>query len=384
MKSVVTLALVAAAACGGLQPPPPPASTPPPTGAPPPLASTTLPDGSQLAPYDPAQPGKARPQGMAAAGGRAYITLANQRDTANVPVNAGPGFLAALVPSTGEITRIDLGGTDRHQCQNPGVVRASADGKLYASCSGDFSGSDEARAIVEVDPASNTMTRRAAIPDGLVPNGIAVTPTKIWTGDTSSARVFRIDRATFTADAAPAVPLDCPKTKDTGFTYTPDVIAVGNDVYALCASDIAGALFRLDGATGAVIGQTAVGAGPTELTALDDGRIAVVNFLDNTLSLVAASASGTLTSTTALTFSSQTSGLQDIRAVGHILFTVASGSNTAQRIDLQAQGGPRVVSEANFGPGAGPWNILPLDAVQAIVTNRGTNTVAAAQWVDVK
>jgi hypothetical protein len=370
MKIAVPLALLATA-CGGLQTPPP-------------LASTALPDGSQLAPYDPNKPGQPRPQGMAAAAGRAYVTLSNQRDTGNIPVNAGPGFLVALVPTTGQMTTIDLGGGDGHQCQNPGVVRASADGKLYASCSGDFSGADTARAIVEVDPASNTMTRRAAIPDGLVPNGIAVTATKIWTGDTSSARVFSIDRATFTADTGAPIPLDCPKTKDTGFTYTPDVMAVGNDVYALCASDIAGALYHLDGATGALKGQTAVGAGPTELTALDDGRIAVVNFLDNTLSLVAASASGTLTSTTALTFSSQTSGLQDIRAVGHILFTVASGSNTAQRIDLDAAGGPRVVSEANFGAGAGPWNILPLDAVQAIVTNRGANTVAAARWVDVK
>ncbi len=382
MKIAVSLAVLAATACGGLQPPPPVDATPMPDGGP--LASTPMPDGSQLAPYDPTKPGQPRPQGMAAAAGRAYITLSNQRDTGNLPVNAGPGFLAALVPTTGQITRIDLGGSDGHQCQNPGVVRASADGKLYASCSGDFSGADTARAIVEVDPASNTMTRRAAIPDGLVPNGIAVTATKIWTGDTSSARVFSIDRATFTADTKAPVPLDCPKTKDTGFTYTPDVIAVGNDVYALCASDIAGALYKLDGATGAVKGQTAVGAGPTELTALDDGRIAVINFLDNTLSLVAAPASGTLTSTSALTFSSQTSGLQDIRAVGHILFTVASGSNTAQRIDLDAAGGPRVVSEANFGAGAGPWNILPLDAVQAIVTNRGANTVAAAQWVDVK
>lgn len=371
MKAAVPLALAAAAACGGLQTPPP-------------LASTALPDGSLLAPYDPARPGQARPQGMAVASGRAYITLSNQRDTGNLPVNAGPGFLAALVPSTGEITRIDLGGSDGHQCQNPGVVRAAADGKLYASCSGDFSGADTARAIVEVDPATNKMTRRAAIPDGRVPNGIAVTATKIWTGDTGSSRIFSIDRASFTADAADPIPLDCPKTKDTGFTYTPDVIAAGNDLYALCASDIAGALYRLDGATGAVKAQTAVGAGPTELTALDDGRIAVVSFLDNTLSLVAATAGGTLTSTTALTFSSQTSGLQDVRAVGHILFTVASGSNTAQRIDLDAPGGPRVVSEANFGPGAGPWNILPLDAVQAIVSNRGTNTVAAARWVEVK
>ena len=43
-----------------------------------------------------------------------------------------------------------------------------------------------------------------------------------------------------------------------------------------------------------------------------------------------------------------------------------------------------MVAEANFGEGAGPWNILPLDDTQAIVSNRGTNTIAAANWVTAK
>ena len=154
----------------------------------------------------------------------------------------------------------------------------------------------------------------------------------------------------------------------------------GGDVYALCASDISGALYRLDPDTGAVKAQTTVGANPTELAGLDDGRIVVVNAGDNTLSLVTPSG-GTLTSQNVLTFSSQTAALQDVRAFGRIVFTVASGSNTAQRIDLDAKGGPKVVAEANFGPGAGPYNVLPLDDTQAIVTNRGTNTIAAASWV---
>src|SRR3954468_5867361 len=149
--------------------------------APPPIASIALPDGTQLKPYDPAQPGKARPQGLEQAAGRVYVTLSNQRDTSNFPVNAGPGFLAAFVPSTGEIKAlIDLGGSNGQQCQNPGFVRASADGRLYTPCSGDFSGADGARAIVEVDPTANLVTRRAAIPAGRVPNGVAVTSNKIW------------------------------------------------------------------------------------------------------------------------------------------------------------------------------------------------------------
>jgi DNA-binding beta-propeller fold protein YncE len=160
-------------------------------------------------------------------------------------------------------------------------------------------------------------------------------------------------------------------------------MTIGGDVYALCGSDISGELYRLDPNTGAVKAHAAVGANPTELAGLDDGRILVVNAGDNTLSLVTP-AGATLTSQKILTFSSQTAALQDVRAFGRTVFTVASGSNTAQRIDLDAQGGPKVVAEASFGPGAGPYNILPLDNTQAIVSNRGTNTIAAASWVAVQ
>src|SRR2546429_9406534 len=98
----LSLLLLLIAACGGTY------------QAPPPVASIPLPGGSQLKPYDPAQPGQARPQVMAEAAGRVYVTLSNQRDTSTVPVNAGPGFLAAFVPSTGasSITLIDLAGSD--------------------------------------------------------------------------------------------------------------------------------------------------------------------------------------------------------------------------------------------------------------------------------
>jgi len=365
------LLLLVAAACGGKY------------QAPPPVASIALPDGSQLKPYDPAKPGKARPQGMAEAAGRVYVTLTNQRDANPAPVNAGPGFLAAFVPSTGAITLIDLGGSDGMQCQNPGSVRTSADGYLYANCSGNFSGTDAARAIVEVNPLSNTVTRRAIIPNGRAPNGVAAAARKIWTGDalafSGPPTVFSIDRTSFTADATAPVPVDCQKST---YAYVADVMTIGGDVYALCGSDISGELYRLDPDTGAVKAHTTVGPIPTELAGLDDGRIAVVNAGDNTISLVTPSG-GTLTAQKVLTLT-HVDTLQDVRAFGHILFTVATVTNTAQRIDLDAQGGPKVIAEASFGEGAGPWNILPLDDTQAIVSNRGTNTIAAANWVTAK
>ncbi len=366
MKKLALLTLVAA--CGGKY------------QAPPPVSSIALPDGSQLKPYDPSKPGKARPQGLEQAAGRVYVTLSNQRDTESFPVNAGPGFLAAFVASTGTVTLVDLGGADGQQCQNPGFVRASADGRLYTPCSGNFSGTDTARAIVEVDPVANAVTRRAAIPAGRVPNGVAITANKIWTGDAVSTTVFSIDKSSFSADASDPVPVDCAKSV---FSYVADVMAIRGGLYALCGSDISGELYQLNPDTGAVLAHVTVGPNPTELAGLDDGRIAVVNAGDNTLSLVTSSPAG-LTAHKALTFSSETAALQDVRAFGHILFTAASGSNTAQRIDLEAPGGPKVIGEANFGPGSGPYNILPLDDTQAIVSNRGTNTIAAANWVTVK
>jgi hypothetical protein len=310
------------------------------------------------------------------------VTLCNQRDGNPFPVNAGPGFLAWFVPSVGNVSLIDLGGgATPALCENPGFVRASFDGRLYVQCSGNFSGSDAGRSIVEVDPLSNTVTRRATVPDGRVPNGVAVTANRIWTGDALSTGVFAFDKSTFAADPVQPVTLDCPKNV---FNYIPDVMAIKGGFYALCASDVAGVLYRLDPDTGAVLGSVSVGPNPTELAGLDDGRIAVAVAGDNSLTLVTVNGNTLTAQTRVVTFSGDNAALQDVRAFGPFLFTVASGNNTAQRIDVNAQGGPKIVGEASFGTGAGPWNILPLDDTQAIVSNRGTNSIAAASWVTAK
>src|SRR5205085_189563 len=78
-----------------------------------------------------------------------------------------------------------------------------------------------------------------------------------------------------------------------------------------------------------------------------------------TLTLVTPGAQ--LSAQLALTFSSSTSTLQDVKARGNLLYTVASGSNTVQKIDLAAAGGPKVVAEANTGTGSNPFNLEALD-----------------------
>jgi len=124
-------------------------------------------------------------------------------------------------------------------------------------CSGSFDPTDPSRALLEVDPTSRAVTRRAAIPDGTVPSGIALTATKIWIGDQGGTnQLLSFDRATFApldgADPAhPALPVACPT--DGQFPYVPFVGIVGTDVYALCATSTAGILGRYDAATGAQI-----------------------------------------------------------------------------------------------------------------------------------
>ena len=363
MNRTRILALLSLLACG--------------KGAAPPQDHIALPPGAQLKPFDPTKPGEARPLYTAQLGGRVYATLSNARAQGNFVVTAGPGFLGGIDPFAGTVDLIDLGGSDEHQCTNPGVVRADA-GKLYVACSGDFSGTTPGRGVFEVDPATKAVSRGLVTPEGIVPSGVAVTAGKIWLGDSITPQLVSIDRTTFTAadgaDAGhPAIPVPCPSTGQ--FPFVPYVGIVNGDLYALCATTEAGVLGRFDAQTGAAKGSVAVGAQPTEFAATGDGRIAVVNSNENTLTLVTPGAQ--LSAQLALTFSSSTSTLQDVKARGNLLYTVASGSNTVQKIDLAAAGGPKVVAEANTGTGSNPFNLEALDDDTVVVVNYATSDVVS-------
>jgi len=366
VKRSIAVCLAITAACGG--------ST---FHAPPAQPHIALPTGAALKPYDPAQPGEARPLYTAQLNGIVYAGLTNARLAGGFPVTAGPGFLAAIDPTSGVVNLIDLGGADGLQCKNPGALRVDS-GKIYVVCAASFDGSDPSRALVEVDPASRTASRRAAIPQGAVPSGVAATSTRIWIGDSLVPQLLSFDRATFApVDGAgadhPAIAAKCPSEGQ--FPYIPYVAVIGGDLYALCATSTAGVLGRYDAATGASKGQVAVGASPTQFVATSDGRIATVNSLENTLSLV--TLGNPMSSQVGLTFKSPTSTLQDVKARDHFLFTVASGSNTVQKIDLTASGGPKVVAEANTGDGSSPFNLEPIDDDQVVVVNYATSDVVS-------
>src|SRR5712691_7083576 len=284
-------------ACGRGNPPPKP------------LAHIPLPTGALLDPYDGNKPGEARPLYTAQLGGRVYASLSNINPNTFAP--AGPGFLASIDPLTGQVDLISLGGSDRHQCMNPGVVRQDSQ-KLYVACAGDFTGTlPGGRGLVEVDPARGAVTRALATPEDMGPSGVAVAPAKIWVGDGSgTARILSIDRNSFAivdgADQAhPAIAVPCPSTGK--FPYVPYVGIVNGDLYALCATSEAGVLARFDAQTGAAKGSIPVGAQPTEFAGTGDGRIAVVNSNENTMTLVTPGA--TLSAQLALTFKSPTATL---------------------------------------------------------------------------
>ncbi len=357
MKRTAVSLLALLAACGG-------------SNSPPPVPSIALPSGAALKPFDAAHPSFAHPFGLAGAGSKVYVALGNSEESTFKP--AGPGMLAAVVPSTGDVSTIDLGGGTGKQCLSPGFVR-SAGSYLYVSCTGDFS-SGEGAALVEVDPAGNGSVRRM-LSLTVQPNGVAVSGNRVWHGDTASGHIYPVDLTTFTETGSP-VALDCPQgTGPQAFRYTPDLISVGTDVYALCVTDLGGVLYRVDSNSGAIRSHVSVGPIATELTSLADGRIAVVNAGDNTVMLITPTSTD-LTAQVAITLANVQT-LQDIRARDHFLFTVASQTNTVQKIDLTAQGGPKVVAEANVGNGANPWNAYPLDDDQVIVSNLLANNLVA-------
>ncbi len=365
MRRLTTLALAFATACGG-------------TGrAPPPLQKIPLPKGAALKPYDPANPGTPHPYNMAQLGAKVYVTLGNLRADYGI---GGPGFLVGVVPNQGVSDVIDLGGADGRQCQNSGAVRAGG-ANLYVACSGHFSSSD-GRALVEVDPASATAKRTLTLSAANTPSSLAVTTGKIWMGLSSAATVIGVDRASFTlaegSDAATGVALDCPHQI---YAYVPDLAVVGSDLYALCSSDQAGVIFRLDAATGAVRGHANVGATPTALAATPDGRLAVVCSGDNTLWLATPGAGGAISAQLAHTYGGATATLQGVRASGRFVFTTASGSNTVQKIDVGATPA-KLVAEASTGTGTAPWDVVPLNDDEVVVSNSLSDDLSGLSAVD--
>jgi hypothetical protein len=343
------------------------------------VPSVTMPSGAALKPYDANSPGLARPQGMALSNGVAYVVLGNYDASFTV---RGPGLLAAVVPATGATTIIDLGGTNDQQCKNPGFVRASGN-LLYVSCGGDFN-DGSGQALVEVDPATNAVTRSVAIP--VSPTGVTAGPSRIWVGDALTGDLYAVDKTTFAVVAGPLIvpcpPVPTAANPDPAYYQTiNEVLAIDTNLYALCSNSKDGVLSQLDATTGAVKLQTsAIGPIAVEMAETGDGRLAVISGADNGLRLVTIGATALTVQSTTPFASESISTLQDIRASGSFLYTAASGSNTVQKLELNTTAAPAVIDEVNVGTSANPWNVLPLDDGHALVSNQGANTLTGVTW----
>ena len=366
LPSAAVAALLTLAACGGDY------------QVPPPLQKTALPSGSALRPWSASVKTRAAPQVMAAGpGGSAFISLTNL-DASYAP--GGPGILVRLQPETGAQVIIPLGGADDHGCSNSGLVKNEG-GLLLVVCAGAYGTDPAGRAIVEVNPTTNAVARTAEAPTGFQPSAIAVAAKKIWVGDFNQARVYSLDRTSFAvtdgADAAhPAANLPCTASG----TYVSDLLVVGGDLFALCGADD-GYLVRLDSTTGAIKGdKVLVGAQPVAMALTGDGRIAISNSTSGTISLVTIGAT-TLTVARDVTSFGKSSALQDVRARGNFLYTVTTGTNAVQKLDLAAKDQTRlVVAERTTGDNGSPYSILPLDDDQAIVSNNATGEVIGVNF----
>jgi hypothetical protein len=369
MRSLLTgligITLASAAACSNTT-----------YSAPPPLKKTALPSGAALRPFDAVNnPTRAAPQGIAAGpGGSAFIALTNL-DPSYSP--GGPGLLVRLQPETGAQVVISLGGADDHACTNSGVVK-NDNGLLVAVCSGGFSGTG-GRLVVEVNPQTNAVIRSQTPPAGFQPSSVAVAASKVWVGDFSLPRLYSLSRSDFSiADGADAThkPIDLPCSG--AYSYVADLLVVGGSLFALCgATD--GIIVRLDAATGAVKDSAGVGGQPVAMALTGDGRIAVTNSTSDQLSLVTPGT--TLTAQVNAVPFSKSATLSDVKARGQFLYTVTSGTNAVQKIDLAAKDQTHlIVAEQPTGAGSSPYGILPLDDNQAVVTNNLTGEVVGVNF----
>ena len=351
-----------------------------------PLPQTSLPTGAALKPFDPAAPTRPWPQASVQLGNQVWYALGNLDAKFNP---GGPGMLVGLVPSTGALQAIDLGGADEHQCLNPGALRADS-GKLYAGCSGSYA-TGSGNGVAEVDPSgAGALKRFVPLLPGFAASSIAFGPGKIWVGDFASASLVSVDRTTFAlVDGAskdhPPVALPCP-AHDKVFPFVSAILAVGQDLFALCSSS-EGYLVRLDATTGAQKGdRVLVGVGPIAIarafSPTDDVRLAIANSVGGTLTLVTSTASSMTAAKDALAFNGA-SDLEDVQARDQFVYVVNSGGKTVIKVDLSGAA-PKVVDEVNVNP-AGEANSDPtryevLDDDTGVVCDNGLGRAVAVQF----
>ena len=174
----------------------------------------------------------------------------------------------------------------------------------------------------------------------------------------------------------PPVAVNC---TDTTFGYISDAAVYGGELFVLCGSNSNGEIVRLDAATGAFKDKKLVGAQPVKMTQLPDGRIAIVNSIANTVSFVTIAPTALTVAKDAIVLGAG-ADLEGVAFFDRYLFTVSSATQTVQKIDLAATGGPKIVAEVNTGNGSGPLSVVPLDANHAVVSASLTGKIVGVTF----
>ena len=125
-----------------------------------------------------------------------------------------------------------------------------------------------------------------------------------------------------------------------------------------------------------------MGVSPIAIALTGDNRLAVVNTLSGTLSLVTPTASGMTVAKDVLKFENSTD-LEDVKALDQFLYVMSTGTQNLVKVDLSGAV-PRIVDAVNVNP-AGTENSFPikvevLDDNTALVADFGLNKMIGVQF----
>ncbi len=125
-----------------------------------------------------------------------------------------------------------------------------------------------------------------------------------------------------------------------------------------------------------------MGSGPIALTLTGDGRLAIANTLDVTVTLVTIGASTLTVQQAAYTFANG-SDLEDVKALDQFAYVMIAGTQNVAKLDL-SHNPPTLVEELNVNPAgtpnADPNRLEVLDDNTVLVADFGLSKLIGAEF----
>jgi DNA-binding beta-propeller fold protein YncE len=339
-------------------------------------ARIALPAGADLAPFNAAAPGRARPQTPAVAAGKVWVPLTNLGADYKA---AGPGHVAVIDPVTNAVTKtISLGA----ECKNAGWAAAQGN-DVFVVCGGtygdapDYACQDDG-SVVQLDAAGETIVRSVGV--GGCPVSAAVHALHVWVGDSNrNLRMFlRTTGAIHNGKNGLSGPLAvCPEA---GFTQAGDIFVDADTMYVACSGT--NNVVRLEANTAAAQGgPAAAGSGPVALASAG-GKLLVLNGLSDSLSLVDLADWPTSTAEAEVVGDIP----QDVEARAGFAFVVESGQHTVTMLDpSKAKGEMKLAQVSTANPASpadatNPYGLAMTGDTTAFVTLLLTDEVVRVEF----